>query len=238
MTADDLQKPSGSAAWDVSAVLAHLGSGAEIGVPRLDAALAGTDPPGNERNQPIWDRWNALTPEKTVSEFRAWDERFIAAYEALDEATVASLEIQFWFMPRPVDVATAIGFRLSEHALHSWDVRVAFRPDATVPDYASELLIDRVPPMAGFVGQPGRWRADPLTLAVVTTEPARRFWLEVGDEVRLGTEARPTGGTLELPAEALLRLIASRLASQRTPPGVTIDEPATLDDVRAVFPGY
>lgn len=238
LTDDDLRQPSGSAAWDVSKVLGHLGSGAEIGAPVLPAALAGTDPPGNQANEPIWERWNAMTPDKRLAEFLVWDERFVVAFEQLDDATMETLQIRLPFLPFPVDVASAVGFRLSEHALHSWDVRVAFRPDATVAGYAAELLIDRVPMMAGFVGKADAWHGSPLTLAIVTTDPARQFWLELGDKVSLGTEARSSDGTMELPAEALLRLSAGRLAPGRTPASVTIEGPATLDDLRAVFPGY
>jgi hypothetical protein len=37
---------SGASEWDVAQVLGHLGSGAEIGLARLEAALAGDGPPG------------------------------------------------------------------------------------------------------------------------------------------------------------------------------------------------
>ena len=35
------------------------------------------------------------------------------------------MRIDLGFLPEPVDVATAARFRLSEFALHQWDVEVA-----------------------------------------------------------------------------------------------------------------
>ena len=53
---DDLAHSSGSAEWDVSQVLSHLGSGAEIGQATLRAALAGEPNPGSDYNHTVWDK--------------------------------------------------------------------------------------------------------------------------------------------------------------------------------------
>ena len=40
LTAADLTRPSGASEWDVSQVLSHLGSGAEIGLAGVDGSCA------------------------------------------------------------------------------------------------------------------------------------------------------------------------------------------------------
>ena len=56
---DDLARPSAAADWDISQVLSHLGSGAEIAHATLQAALDGAPNPGPDFNNGIWDTWNA-----------------------------------------------------------------------------------------------------------------------------------------------------------------------------------
>jgi uncharacterized protein (TIGR03083 family) len=238
MNPDDLQRPSGASKWDVSGVLSHLGSGAEIGLAVWEANRAGLEPPSTESNQAVWDRWNAMGAKERAREFATRDELLVAAFESVDDAELDAMEVSLPFLPAPVDLATAVGFRLSEHALHSWDVHVAFTPDARVPTYAAELLVDRVPMMAGWVGRPDAWTGRPTTIEVRTTDPERAFWLQLGDSVSLGTEPLAADGRLAIPAEAFVRLSAGRLASDRTPAGVEATGSASLDDLRAVFPGY
>jgi len=85
------------------------------------------------------------------------------------------------------------------------------------------------------VGKPA---AQPATLSVSTSNPERRFVL-VADGVRLEPWAeQETTGSLQLPAEALFRLVYGRLDPAHTPP-LRLDSPTvTLDDLRAVFPGF
>jgi uncharacterized protein (TIGR03083 family) len=239
MSEGDLRRPSGSREWDVSQVLSHLGSGAEIALGGLEAALADGDQPPVEDYHAVWDRWNAIDePAVRAEAFIASDERHVSAWEALDGSTLASLTVRFPFLPDRVGAATAVGLRLSEHTLHSWDVHVATHPAAPLAGDATALLVDQLPILAGLVGRAHEWHGPPVTLAVVTTDPDRRLWLEVGDRVQLGSQEQLADGALVLPAEALVRLAAGRLGIDHTPAGVTIDGPMSLDDLRAVFPGY
>jgi uncharacterized protein (TIGR03083 family) len=233
----DLRLPSACEEWDVSQVLSHLGSGAEIGLSTLAANVAGEEP-STTGNQQVWDRWNALEPQARADDFSVWDERHVEALEAIDDDTLASLQYKLPFLPRRVDMATAVSFRLWEHAVHSWDVRVAFTSEATVARYAVDLLLDRAPAVGGFVGRASEWRGGPTVIAISVTDPAAQFWLQLDDAVLLGTEPQPADGQLELPGEALVRLVAGRLKAGRTPASVSIKGPVTLRELRSVFPGY
>jgi uncharacterized protein (TIGR03083 family) len=233
-----LTRPSACTGWDVVEVLAHLGSGAEIGLAGLDAARSGGEPPPRETFPPVWARWDAMGPEECRDAFVTWDERLVAGYETLDADARATLRIRLGFLPRPMDVPSVVSFRLNESALHSWDVRVATDPVATLDPPAAALLVDRLPISIGFFAQPDA-APGPVSLAVTTSDPARTFAFSTVDGVTLqpGTPATPDG-TLTLPAEALLRLVAGRLEPAYRG-GVRLDSSSvTVDELCGVFPGY
>jgi hypothetical protein len=72
---------------------------------------------------------------------------------------------------------------------------------------------------------------------VVTSNPEGHFTLETGDSVKLEAfEPDDYEAELELPAEALLRLVYGRLDPAHTPPLKT--RGVDLDELRAVFPGF
>jgi len=230
---DDLTAPSMCTDWTVAQVLSHLGSGAEIGVGTVTGATV--------ENQEVWERWNALHPGEAARAFVDTDERLVAWWEARTDDDLASMQVQLPFLPSPIDAATAAGFRLSEVGLHSWDVLAAFDPDAEVAAEAAALLVDRLPMMVGFVGQftPRETRpAADTTIAVVTSDPDRRFELELGERAELRPAGGgPTAGELTLPAEALVRMTAGRLPAEREH-GATATGVLGLDDLRRAFPGY
>ncbi|MGH3785712.1 MAG: maleylpyruvate isomerase family mycothiol-dependent enzyme [Pseudonocardiaceae bacterium] len=239
MSPDDLTQPSAATEWNISQVLSHLGSGAEIGLATLEAALKGTNKLGSESYQSVWARWNAMTPREHAEGFLRADEALVERYKELDDTTRAQLRIDLGFLPEPVDVATAAALRLSEFTYHTWDIRVMSNPAASLAPAAVPLLLDPVAMLIGFLGHSDALDGRQVTLAVRTTEPNRSFGFDLRDAVSLvDTPAQPAG-VLDTPAEAWLRLAAGRLAPQHTPPAVQLtSETITLDDLRRVFPGF
>jgi hypothetical protein len=72
----------------------------------------------------------------------------------------------------------------------------------------------------------------------VTTDPIRFFRLSVADSVTLSPSTSDHAtARLQLPSEALVRLVYGRLDPDHTPPSVDA-EGVDLDAVRAVFPGF
>lgn len=238
LTAEQLTGPSAASEWDLSQVLSHLGSGAVIALAGLEAALAGDGNPGSEFNQSVWARWNAMTPQQRADGFVAANQGLVQRYEALDADTRADLAIDMGFLPAPVDVATAAGFRLNEFALHSWDVRVAFDPAATLRPEATPLLLDRVAFLLGWIAEPAALEGEQATLRVQLTDLDRAFGLTLGDGVDLGDAPDQPDGVLSIPAEAWLRLASGRLAPEHTPTEVALTGPVDLDTLRRVFPGF
>lgn len=237
-TAEDLARTSGAAEWDVSQVLSHLGSGAEINRAVLEGALAGTGAPESGFNQGVWARWDAMSREERAEGFLDTSDALVRRYEGLDADTRENLRIDLGFMPAPVDVAAAGGLRLTEFALHVWDVKVTFDPKATLAPEATPLLLDLVKALLGFLGKPAEM-GGPRNVAVHTTAPDRSFGLLIGDAMSIGETPADPDAVLTAPAEWWLRLVSGRHAPEHMPAGITITgDTVTLDDLRRVFPGF
>lgn len=228
LSATEVEGPSYASDWSIAQTASHLGSQAEIFGLFLDAGLAGTPAPGGEVFGPIWDRWNALSPADQVA-------HSIAANAALVQRLVQAHEDRSDFslqmFGREVDLGGFAAIRLSEHALHTWDIAVALDPTATVSQDAVELLVDQLPPTAARSGKVSDG-VEPVS--ITTTAPDRAFLLTVSPAVTL-MPADGSAGALTLPAEALVRLVYGRLDPDHTPAEVTDERLATL---RTVFPGF
>jgi uncharacterized protein (TIGR03083 family) len=237
-TADDLAHSSGASEWDVSQVLSHLGSGAEIGLATLEAAISGGPAPDGDFNKGVWARWDNASRQERADWVVTSNEALVKRYEALDDEERESVRVSFAWMPAPVDVAAAGTMRLSEFALHAWDVNVAFDPAATVAAEAAPLLLGQMAHMFAWVAKPEHLDGKEATLAVELTDVPQSFGLVLGPEIALAESPADPDGTLKLPAEAWLRLVTGRLKPEFAPAPIEIDGPLTIDELRRVFPGF
>ena len=238
LTEDQLTAPSGASEWTVSQVLSHLGSGAEIHQAAVERARARAGSPPDGFNQGVWARWDAMGPIAHRDAFLAANRELVELYESLTPDERRDLRIDLGFLPAPVGVGEAGRLRLNEFALHTWDAEVGADPATTVPAEAVPLLFEAMAGFLGWIARPDTLGGKSATLAVVTTDPAREFGLELGEKVALTDKPVAPDGTLRLPAEAWLRLTTGRLSPEHTPTGVEIDGPLSLDDLRKVFPGF
>jgi len=230
---DQVAAPSLAAGWSIAQVLSHLGSQAEIFGAILDAGLDQREPPAPDTFPSIWDAWNARTPTDQVAASVAANGAFVARVEALSDAQLDGIHISMFGME--IDAVTFLQMRLSEHAVHTWDVAAALDPGARVSADAVDLLVDTLPRLAARVGEP---QVDGIRLRIVSSGPARDLVLVVHDEVRIDQwDGAPADGVLRLPAEALVRLVYGRL-DDRHVPSMELDAGGlTLDRLRSVFPG-
>ena len=236
LDADQSRGPSYCRDWTVAQVMSHLGSGAEISLLMLPGALGEGEPVDRDAFPPVWDAWNAKTPDAQVADGLAAGEKQVQRLEQLTDEELASVKLPFFGMD--LDAVGMVRLRLGEHALHTWDVAVSADPAATVAPEAAALLIDNVPEfIAPRLGKP---QGEEFRIRIITTEPDRDYLLTVTDSVNMaGWPGGDGAGASEvrMPAEALLRLSYGRLDADHTPPGVTAD-PADLDRLRQVFPGF
>jgi uncharacterized protein (TIGR03083 family) len=230
---EELTAMSYCAEWTIADVLSHLGSGAEISQLRLDAAIRGDEAPGRDSAQPVWDTWNAKSPESKAADGIAADGAFVDRLAGLDEATRSSIQLSMG--PMQMDFAAFVTSRLSEHTLHSWDVAVVLDPAATLPDAAAALVLPNVSRIVRFTGK----ASEPYrSLHVHTTTPDTDLTLGItADGISLEPAQSGAHPDLTLPAEALIRLAYGRLDADHTPTSVVADGPDTLEQLRRAFPG-
>jgi hypothetical protein len=109
-----------------------------------------------------------------------------------------------------------------------------------VQQEAVALLIDNVPQfLAPRLGKP---LAEPFSVRITTTDPARDYLLTSGESVTMADWPGDGDASGELPhvympAEALLRLAYGRLDPEHTPSSVSGDADV-LNKLRAIFPGF
>jgi uncharacterized protein (TIGR03083 family) len=236
LTADQRRGPSYCRDWNVAQVLSHLGSGAEISLLMLPTALGEAQASGPQAPQPIWDAWNAKTPDQQVADGLISDEKYVQSLEALSDDELGRISLEIFGMN--LDSVGLIRLRLGEHVPHTWDVAVSLDPAATLSPDAVTLLIDNVPQfLAPRLGRPPE---DAFRVRIVTTEPDRDYLLIAGEEISMPDWPGDGAGAdseARMPAEALLRLAYGRMDPGHTPAEVVADA-ADLDRLRSLFPGF
>jgi uncharacterized protein (TIGR03083 family) len=213
--------------WTVADVLSHLGSGAEISRHRIEEAFGGpsVDP------APIWERWNTKDPDAQTADALEADRALIERLRAMTDEERERFAVTTG--PLRLDHRMFLRLRLNEHTLHSWDIAVAFDPAAVLAPDSVALILETIPMIAGFAGKP---TGSTKQLRVTTTQPDRRFVIDLAaDGVSLTPSGDDADADLELPAEALIRLVYGRLDADHTPSftGAADD----LDELRRGFPG-
>jgi uncharacterized protein (TIGR03083 family) len=238
LTDEQIAGPSYCTDWSTAQVLSHIGSGAQIFGLLLDAGLARADTPGREQFDKIWEVWNAMSPSEQARNSLAADSAFLEHVDSVPGDQLDSMEMPL-FGGRG-DANRLLRMRLSEHAVHTWDVVVMRDPSAEVAPDAVASMIDGLDQVAGRSGRAG---GAPLDVEITTTGPSRTFRLSVSDAVKLAPagavashEDRPAA-RVGMPAEALVRLVYGRLDAEHTP--ATIEASGIdLDTLRGVFPGF
>ena len=237
LSAEQLREQSYCTDWSVAQVLSHLGSGAEIALMSLPGALGETEPVSRDTFPAVWDTWNGKSPDDQAADALAINETHIAALEALTDEQLGRMQLDFFGMQ--LDAVGIVRLRLSEHAMHTWDVAEHADPSAVLSADATALLVDNVPQfLAPRLGKP---LPEPFAARITTTGPDRDYLLTSADSITM--EDWPGEGSgaavpqVTMPAEALLRLAYGRLDAAHSPAAVTGD-PGVLDKLRAIFPGF
>jgi len=231
LSGDELRRPAYPSKWTIADVLSHLGSGATITEERLHAAVSGTEP-DMAAMQATWDEWNAKTPEQQASDALAADRSMLESLVALSAEDRA--RARFAMGSLQLDIAGFLALRVNEHVVHTWDIAVVFDRTAPIPYEAVPSVLAGLGMIAGFVGKP---TGTSRTINVRTTAPTRSYAVVLGSSsVSIAESTTATTSGLEMPAEALIRLVYGRLDPAHTPP--VHGEPADLEQLRRAFPGF
>ena len=124
---EQVSAPSYDDEWSIADVASHLGSQAEIFNLFLEAGLEGSDPPDHDAFLRIWDRWNAKQPADQVADSVAANETLVSRIEDIPADDRSGFAVEMFGGTRDLGGLTAM--RLSEHAVHTWDIAVALDPD-------------------------------------------------------------------------------------------------------------
>ncbi len=232
-----LEAPSYASEWSIAQVLSHLGSGAEIFSLFVRAGIEGAPSPGMAEFEPIWEAWNARSPADQAADALVVDRDFLDEVVALDEPARAAWHLDLMGADR--GLSDVLQLRLREHVVHSWDIQVTLDDKAVLAPDATALIIDSLDELVGRVVRP----PDVAVRALITTTGPSRRWLLTGEDsesmaLKAAGEAATEGGVdlLEMPAEALVRLVYGRLDPAHTP--VVGGDVDLLDILRRVFPGF
>ncbi|MET9224586.1 maleylpyruvate isomerase family mycothiol-dependent enzyme [Lentzea sp. NPDC003310] len=232
LTDEQLASTSGASEWTVAQALSHLGSGAEIGLAPIARATGETVEA--EENQAIWARWDASEPRAQAQGFLEHNARWLGLVEALTPEQRSTLTVDLGFLPEPVPLLTALGMRLNEVANHSWDVRVAFDPDAGVHADSAAVVVDLFTGPLGFLLG---FFAKPAELTAPVSVAFPGGGLVIDDAVTVVDHLESPSATFTGPQEALVRLLSGRLKAPHDK-GVDVEGAVSLDDLRRVFPGF
>ena len=162
------------------------------------------------------------------------NEALVARLESLDSGRLADFELSMFGMT--LDAERFMSMRLSEHALHAWDIAVASDPSATVAAGSVALLVDVIGATAARAGKP----SEPSLVGIVTAEPERRFVLDSGAVTleALSPDGALPDRSIQLPAEALIRLVYGRVSDAHPPQGTVTGNSVELSELTAIFPGF
>ena len=233
LTPEQLRTQSYDTEWSIAQVLSHIGTGSVLFKLILQAGLDREAAPSMDLMRPVWDEWNAKSPEQQAHDGLAADGEYLAALESLNAHQRADWQLDLFGENR--DFLNLLTMRVGEHAVHTWDVVVALDPSARLAPDAVDILIDTLGPLAGLGGKP---LDQQLVVGVETDNPSRNFVLTVDAD---GATLEPLDARsdadrlLALPAEAFVRLLYGRLDPEHTPP--TADDPV-LEVLRRVFVGF
>ena len=229
-----LTGPSYDTDWNIGQVLSHMGSQAEIFDLILDANAAGTEAPGVDVFRPIWAVWDAKEPEQWRTDSIAANERHITRLEAMSDGELAAFRISLFGLD--LDMPGFVAMRLSEHAIHTWDVDVALDPTATVAPAAVNVIAARLPSVAARATNPA---PDSYRVRMTATDGEHDDVVVVGETIVIEPvgEGDEVDGHVTLPTEAYVRLVFGRLDPDHTPV-VTATGTRGLDDLRTVFVGF
>jgi len=220
--------------WTVAQVASHLGSGAELFTLFLDAGLKGESAPGLEAMQPIWDAWNARDPLGQTRACVAANDTFLERVAAMTESERETWLLDLFGSER--SLPEFLRMRLSEHAVHTWDIVVSFDPAATIPEDASAYVVHNLAPVAGWTGQK---HDEQVSVEVRTSGPELAFHLDLGPGgvgISPSSDDTDAAAVLSLPTEAFIRLVYGRLDPDHTPASVDA-RGVDLDLLRHTFPG-
>ncbi|MFI5613196.1 maleylpyruvate isomerase family mycothiol-dependent enzyme [Amycolatopsis sp. NPDC051903] len=236
LSSETLDRPSATGDWTIAQVLSHLGSAAEICTTLVQRGIEGDlTGPDAELVKPVWQRWDTMTGPAQREAWFEVDLRHRELLGSLDAEQLGSVRVPYF--AGLLTVGEYAGYRLSEQSVHAWDIEVALDSAARIPISEVVLLWERLDlVVTRFRSGEVLERLAPRQLAVQLPDLEGPHTLDLGEELHLTAEpTAASAGTLSGSAEEMLRLVYGR---NRAEDGLDVTGDVTLEQLRALFPGY
>lgn len=219
LNAEQWTGQSACAEWQVRDVVSHLIGGAERQTQSMERGRAGESgpPPGFVPPSPA--ELSAANAQRDIQRRGELAEGilsiFDAGYEALHREFARfepdSWDTLCWHVRRgAMTAADYVELRIQELAIHDWDIRSAFDPNAGLDPESLPVLMDMSPKWLGMCFRPGPKLAQPVVFNFdVGPAAARNVWVSVqGDGFGVTSDGGP-GADLAIKADTADYLLFS-----------------------------
>lgn len=163
LSADQLARASACSEWQVIDVVSHLVGGAERQLASVQRGRAGQSGPP-EGFVPLGnDELSATNAQRDIERRQqleggildAFDSGYAELYEELDQFGPDDWSTPCWHLRRgAMPAADYVDLRIQELAIHDWDIRSAFDPDASINPQSLPALLDMSPAWLGMCFRP------------------------------------------------------------------------------------
>ncbi len=225
LTPEQWELPSACAEWQVRDVVSHLLGGAERQAESMERGRGGDSNPPAGFVPPDPAALSATNAQRDIDRRNLlagnYLEAFDASYEALhsqfDAFGEGSWDTLCWHVRRgAMTAASYVELRIQEIAIHDWDIRSAFQPDAGLDPNCVPVLLDMSPTWLGMCFRPSARLAKPVVYGFnVGPEEPRQFRMNVtGDAFQMVPgQASQADLSLSATAEQYLLFTYGRLTA-------------------------
>jgi uncharacterized protein (TIGR03083 family) len=179
LSPEDWHRPSRCDQWQVADVVAHLIE--DRPAERLARGLQGDlTPSGFVPSGTLHaDAWRASVVQHPITLRRQLGDALLAAFCA-ENAHVDTLltglqpgewEILCYHPPGPLTVRDMVTMRLTEVAMHGWDIRASFDPQASLSEESLPALVTTIPRVVRRVFRPDAKRTQTVRYRLHMTQP-------------------------------------------------------------------
>ncbi|MCH7712836.1 MAG: maleylpyruvate isomerase family mycothiol-dependent enzyme [Chloroflexi bacterium] len=203
---EDWSWPSACEGWLVSDVVAHLAQIGENFAVRMGRGLKGdpSEPPGNVAAGSVSeDEFRDLLADSAISRRKRMGvsllPSLIQSNQELDEAIIG-LKPHDWDVPcyhpmGPEPVRTLVTMRIAETAMHSWDIRSSFDPQAAISPECLPAMVITIPRAVRRAFRPNPNLSQPVRYRFEVTGPVTAqvdiVLSAAGARVELDTSEKP-----------------------------------------------
>ena len=171
LTPEQWELPSACAEWQVQDVVSHLIGGAERQAGSMERGRAGDSNPPAGFAPPEPAALSATNAQRDIDRRNEMAghilQSFDASYEKLhhefDQFGESSWDTLAWHVRRgAMTAASYVELRIQELAIHDWDIRSAFQPNAGLDPDCVPVLIDMSPRWLGMCFRPSERLPKPV----------------------------------------------------------------------------